>query len=131
MRSLGQVVAELRGVEVPEAPPVAPMSGSRLLAWRGQERLEELDFSDLFGMADAKYAVEVAAAGGHPVLLTGPKGAGKTSLAERVPTILPRADPGGVTRAHRHPLAGRRARARRRDAHHPAVLRRRTTTPAR
>ena len=40
-------------------------------------------------MDDAKYAVEVAAAGGHPVLLTGPKGAGKTSLAERVPTILP------------------------------------------
>ena len=89
MRSLGQVVAELRGAEVPEAPPVAPMSGSRLLAWRGQERLEELDFRDLFGMEDAKYAVEVAAAGGHPVLLTGPKGAGKTSLAERVPTILP------------------------------------------
>ena len=35
MRSLAQVVAELRGEEVPEAPPVAPMSGSRLLAWRG------------------------------------------------------------------------------------------------
>ena len=40
-------------------------------------------------MDDAKYAVEVAAAGGHPLLLTGPKGAGKTSLAERIPTILP------------------------------------------
>jgi magnesium chelatase family protein len=93
MRSLGQVVAELRSVEVPEAPPVAPMSGSRLLAWRGQERLEELDFSDLFGMEDAKYAVEVAAAGGHSVLLTGPKGAGKTSLAERIPTILPALTP--------------------------------------
>jgi magnesium chelatase family protein len=89
MRSLAQVAAEVAGEEVPDAPPVAPMSGSRLLAWRGQQRLEELDFRDLFGMEDAKYAVEVAAAGGHPVLLTGPKGAGKTSLAERIPTILP------------------------------------------
>ena len=35
MRSLAQVVAELCGDEVPEAPPVAAMSGSRLLAWRG------------------------------------------------------------------------------------------------
>jgi magnesium chelatase family protein len=93
MRSLGQVVAELRGEEVPEASPVVPMSGSRLLAWRGQQRLDELDFGDLFGMADAKFSVEVAAAGGHPVLLTGPKGAGKTSLAERVPTILPELTP--------------------------------------
>ena len=89
MRSLEQVIAELCGDEVPEAPPVAPMSGSRLLSWRGAERLEEVDFADLFGMEDAKYAVEVAAAGGHPLLLSGPKGAGKTSLAERIPTILP------------------------------------------
>ena len=77
------------GDEVPEAPPVAPMSGSRLLSWRGAERLEEMDFADLFGMEDAKFAVEVAAAGGHPLMLSGPKGAGKTSLAERIPTILP------------------------------------------
>lgn len=89
MRSLEQVVAELCGDEVPEAPPVAPMSGSRLLSWRGEDRLEEVDLRDLVGMEDAKYAVEVAAAGGHPMLLSGPKGAGKTSLAERVPTILP------------------------------------------
>jgi magnesium chelatase family protein len=40
-------------------------------------------------MAEAKYAVEVAAAGGHHVMLTGPKGAGKTTLAERLPSILP------------------------------------------
>ena len=89
MRSLEQVVAELCGEVVPESPPVAPMSGSRLLSWRGSERLEEMDFADLFGMEDAKYAVEVAAAGGHPLMLSGPKGAGKTSLAERIPTILP------------------------------------------
>jgi magnesium chelatase family protein len=40
-------------------------------------------------MADARYAVEVAAAGGHHLMLSGPKGSGKTSLAERIPGILP------------------------------------------
>jgi magnesium chelatase family protein len=89
MRSLAQVVAELRGEEVPEAAPVAPMSGSRLLTWRGSERLEEVDLADLVGMADARYAVEVAAAGGHHLMLSGPKGSGKTSIAERIPGILP------------------------------------------
>ncbi len=89
MRSLGQIVAELRGEEVPEAAPVAPMSGTRLLSWRGQERMDEVDLSDLLGMGDARYAVEVAAAGGHHLLLSGPKGAGKTTLAERIPGILP------------------------------------------
>lgn len=89
VRSLAQVVAVLRDEEVPDADPVAPMSGARLLAWRGQQRLEELDLADLRGIDDARYAVEVAAAGGHHVLLSGPKGSGKTSLAERIPGILP------------------------------------------
>jgi magnesium chelatase family protein len=93
MRSLAQVVAELRGEEVPEAAPVAPMSGSRLLSWRGSQRLEEVDLADLVGMADARYAVEVAAAGGHHLMLSGPKGAGKTTLAERIPGILPDLSP--------------------------------------
>ncbi|WP_134767395.1 YifB family Mg chelatase-like AAA ATPase [Nocardioides sp. 1609] len=89
MRSLLQVVAELRDEEVPSAPPVAPMSGTRLLAWRGADRLDDVDLADLHGMADAKYAVEVAAAGGHALHLSGPKGSGKTSLAERIVTVLP------------------------------------------
>jgi magnesium chelatase family protein len=89
MRSLGQVVAELRGEPIPSAPPVAEMSGSRLLSWRGAERMEEVDLTDLVGMEDARYAVEVAAAGGHHLLLSGPKGSGKTSIAERIPGILP------------------------------------------
>ena len=50
---------------------------------------EPLDLDDLDGMEDAKYALEVAAAGGHHLMLNGPRGAGKTSLAERLPTILP------------------------------------------
>ena len=89
MRSLAQVVAELRGVEVPEAPPVVPPSMSRMLSWRGEDRLADLDLADLDGMHEARYAVEVAAAGGHPIMLMGPRGAGKTSLAERIPTLLP------------------------------------------
>ncbi len=89
LRSLAQVVAELKGAEVPEAPPVAPMSGQRLLSWRGQDRHEDVDLADLRGMHDARYAVEVAAAGGHHLMLAGPKGSGKTSLAERISGILP------------------------------------------
>ncbi|KAA1418486.1 YifB family Mg chelatase-like AAA ATPase [Nocardioides humilatus] len=89
VRSLAQVVAMLRHEDIPEAPPVAATSGAQLLTWRGDERLDEIDLADLDGLADVKYAVEVAAAGGHPILLTGPKGAGKTTIAERIPTIMP------------------------------------------
>src|SRR4051794_614634 len=90
IRSLGQVMALLRDAdEIPAAPEVEPMSGSPLLSWRGEERLEDLDMADLVGMADARYAVEVAAAGGHHLMLTGPKGSGKTTLAERIPGLLP------------------------------------------
>jgi magnesium chelatase family protein len=89
MRSLAQVVAQLRGVEVPEAPPVVASSASRMLSWRGERRLHDVDLADLDGMAAAKYAVEVAAAGGHHIMLSGPRGSGKTSLAERIPSVLP------------------------------------------
>jgi magnesium chelatase family protein len=88
MRSLAQVVAQLIGDEVPEAAPVAgPVRSSLLPPARGAVDL--LDLDDLDGMEDAKYALEVAAAGGHHLMLNGPRGAGKTSLAERLPTILP------------------------------------------
>ncbi|MBM9460407.1 YifB family Mg chelatase-like AAA ATPase [Nocardioides sp. zg-536] len=88
-RSLAQVLAYLAGDDLPEAPPVPPSSGTNLITWRGEERLDELDLADLRGMLDEKYAVEVAAAGNHAVLLSGARGCGKTSLAERIPTILP------------------------------------------
>ena len=90
--------AELVGGVTLAAPTTLPALVAELRAGRLSEppsppRItipEELDdLSDVAGQETAKRALEVAAAGGHNALLTGPPGAGKTMLARRLPGILP------------------------------------------
>lgn len=65
------------------------------------------DLADVVGQEEARRALEVAAAGGHHLLLVGPPGAGKTMLASRLPSILPPLAPeDAVTVTSIHSLAG-------------------------
>ncbi len=93
-RSLLDVVAALRGEspwpEPPDPPPVAPPPPAP-------------DLADVRGQRVSRLALEVAAAGGHHLLLVGPPGAGKTMLAARLPGLLPDLDDAAaleVTRVH-------------------------------
>jgi len=65
------------------------------------------DLSDVLGQPAARRAAELCAAGGHHLLLLGPPGAGKTMLAERLPTLLPRLDPAAALEVSAiHSVAG-------------------------
>ena len=85
--SLAEVIIWLRGgpppspVAVPDVPP-GPAPAAAMA--------RKLDLAEVLGQAEARLAAEICAAGGHHLSLLGPPGAGKTMLAERLPTILPR-----------------------------------------
>jgi magnesium chelatase family protein len=90
---LGEAVSWLRGIELPRQEPAAPDAAADTAP----------DLADVRGQLVARRALEIAAAGGHHLLLVGPPGAGKSMLAQRMPGILPPLEPAEaltVTRLH-------------------------------
>jgi magnesium chelatase family protein len=87
---LRDVALWLRGGPEPRAIPASKDAGAEAALLLPRHKR---DLSEVLGQYDARRAAEVCAAGGHNLSLIGPPGAGKTMLAERLPTILPRLEP--------------------------------------
>lgn len=77
-----QVVKHLKGEEL-----LTPVVFDPVLEMANQYPMP--DFRDVKGQQEARYALEIAAAGGHNIIMVGPPGSGKSMLAKRLPSILP------------------------------------------
>ena len=79
-----EIINHFKGTQILPLPQMAAIDATPAM---------HIDMAEVHGQAAAKRALEIAAAGGHAMLMVGPPGSGKTMLASRLPTILPEMTP--------------------------------------